>query len=451
MSFITRYYSNSQLTNPTDKQNYRNVQVDAVGVALANAAAFFLPVFLQELSASNFQVGLLTSMPAFTGLLLAIPLGRFLQSKANVVPWFSTARLMVILCYALSGLVTMIVPAQWRVMAVLAIWAIATLPQTIVSITFSVVMNAVAGPKGRFDLMSQRWSIMGLTTSMVVFLIGQLLIVVKFPINYQVVFMALSLGGLISFYFSSHIRLPNQAITNEGKRFSLIDQYRQYGHIIRTEKPFISFITKRFVFLTGTALTLPLFPIYFVQVAHLKENWIGGINTAQTFVMIIGYFFWAQQSRHRGSRRVLLWTTLGLSLYPAIVALTQHAWMIVLVAGLSGIFQAGLDLVFFDELMNTIPPEFSATFVSFAQSVQYLSTIVFPLIGTFLGDAIGVGPALAIAGGVRLAGFLMFYFGKPVKRYAGLEEPATQKPFTTTPDHATESSKIISNYSAGER
>jgi dipeptide/tripeptide permease len=83
--------------------------------------------------------------------------------------------------------------------------------------------------------------------------------------------------------------------------------------------------------------------------------------------------------------------------------------------------------------------------VSFAQSIQYLSTIVAPLVGTFLGDHIGVGPALAIAGGVRLAGFLMFYFGKPVKHYAGLEEPARVKSYTAVPENATESSKIVSN------
>src|SRR4026208_374132 len=68
------------------KDNFRYVQIDAVGVSISNVAAPFLPVFLTRLGASNFQVGLLSSMPGVTGLLLAIVVGRFLQTQRNVVP-----------------------------------------------------------------------------------------------------------------------------------------------------------------------------------------------------------------------------------------------------------------------------------------------------------------------------------------------------------------------------
>lgn len=420
MGLFIRWFSNPQLTNPTEKRNFINVQVDAIGVGISSAAAPFLPVFLTMLGASNFQIGLLTSMPALTGFLLAIPVGHFLQGQRRVVPWFSIARLSVIVCYVLTGLITMVMPAQWRVVAVLAIWAIATLPQTMLSITFSVVMNAVAGPGGRFELMSRRWAILGLTTAIGAFLVGQLLDMIWFPINYQVVFMALAVGGLISYYFSSHISLPdNPTAGMERPRFSFFQQYREYMHIISTEKAFISFVIKRFVFLTGTTLAIPLFPIYFVRVVNASNSWIAGITTAQTAVMVIGYFYWTRKSRASGARPVLIWTTMGLALYPIFVAATTEPWVIVVLAGAAGIFQAGLDLVFFDELMNTIPPEFSATFVSFAQSLQYLSSIVSPLVGTFLADQFGVGTALIVAGAIRMIGCLMFLFSKPVAKYSG--------------------------------
>jgi MFS family permease len=190
-------------------------------------------------------------------------------------------------------------------------------------------------------------------------------------------------------------------------------------HIISTEKAFISFVIKRFVFLTGTTLAIPLFPIYFVRVVNASNSWIAGITTAQTAVMVIGYFYWTRKSRASGARPVLIWTTMGMALYPIFVAATTEPWVIVVLAGTAGIFQAGLDLVFFDELMNTIPPEFSATFVSFAQSLQYLSSIVSPLVGTFLADQFGVGTALIVAGAIRMIGCLMFLFSKPVAKYSG--------------------------------
>ncbi|NTW45395.1 MAG: hypothetical protein HGB14_13445, partial [Anaerolineaceae bacterium] len=85
-----------------------------------------------------------------------------------------------------------------------------------------------------------------------------------------------------------------------------------------------------------------------------------------------------------------------------------------------GIFQAGMDLVFFDELMRRVPPEKSAVFVSFAQSIQYVSSIFAPVIGTTLGDWIGLPAALIIAGGIRLFGFFLFLIperkSKPVEQ-----------------------------------
>ena len=201
---------NTPEPDETQKQNFRYVQIDAVGVSISNVAAPFLPVFLTRLGASNFQVGLLTSMPGVTGLFLALIVGRFLQSRRDVVPWYSLARLFVISCYALTGLFTFILSKEYAVIATLAIWAFATLPQTVLAVAFSVVMNAVAGPEGRYALLSRRWAIFGLTSVVMTFFVTRTIDLLAFPRNYEIMFFGLSIGGLISFYFSRKIKLPLQ-------------------------------------------------------------------------------------------------------------------------------------------------------------------------------------------------------------------------------------------------
>jgi MFS family permease len=138
------------------------------------------------------------------------------------------------------------------------------------------------------------------------------------------------------------------------------------------------------------------------------DSQIGTINMTMTSVMLVGYFFWPWVSRKWGGRIVLLATTLGMVFYPALTAATPSVEWVYLFAAIAGLFQAGLDLVFFDELMKTVPPEYCATFVSLAQSMQYLSTIIAPMAGTFLADYIGLGGALWLSAGLRLIGFLMF-------------------------------------------
>ena len=396
------------------KKNFRYVQIDAVGVGLASSAAPYLPVFLTQLGASNVQVGLLTTMPGVTGLVLSLFVGRFLQTRRNVVPWFSLARLFVLSCYALTGLMPFLIKSPaFNIYAILAIWAFATLPQTVVNVAFSVVMNAVAGPEGRYQLMSRRWSTLGLTSSIMVFTAGWFLDRIAFPLNFQVVFMILSVGSLVSYYFSSHIMLadrepPEQIRGQQSPRQTL----KIYAQLLRSNPPFVSFSIRRFVYLSGISLAAPLFPLYFVREIHASNAWIGIISTAQSFVMLFGYFLWTRLSHLRGSRFVLLWTTGAVAVYPLLISLTHRVELIAFYAALVGLFQAGLDLVFFDELMKTVPVEYSATFVSLAQSIQYMSTIIAPLAGTFLADWIGLGPALIVGTALRLTGFLLFFTGR---------------------------------------
>jgi hypothetical protein len=393
-----------------NRRNFINVQIDAVGVGLASAANPFLPVFLTRLGASNFQIGLLITMPALTGLLLAIPLGQFLQTRRNIVPWFSMARLTVLSGYALTGIVTLLLPKTLSIVSILGIWALVTIPQTILSITFTVVMNSIAGPAGRYELMTHRWSILGVTNAFTALLAGQALDRLPFPLNYQVVFIALSVGGLVSYYFSSHLTLPDRQQQNERSTQSIVAQVSEYVHLIIKEKPFISFTLKRFVFLTGTVLVAPLFPIYYVRQLHASDSSIAFINIAANITVILGYFYWTYQSRTHGSRLVLLATTFGVSLFPILTGLTHQVWPIPIYAGISGVFQAGLNLVLFDELMKRIPMEYTASFVAVAQSLQYLSSIVAPLLGTALADLIGLNLALMVGGGVSLVGFALYYF-----------------------------------------
>ena len=415
---ITGIWSNPPGLDPIKKKNFANVQGDAIGVGLGNAAVPFLPVFLTRLGASPIEIGLLTSMPAMAGLLLAIPLAEFLQNQRNIIPWYSLARLSALLCYGLTGVLAFFLRGQPLIIGILIVWAIATLPQAVLNITFSVIMNAVSGPRLRFDLMMRRWSILGLVTAVMVMLTGQILEAVRFPLNYEIAFLILSLGGFISYYFSSRIYLGDIQSHHHGPRLKMGDQFREYARLVRREKPFQAFVIRRFVVLSGSALILPIFPLYLVRVVHASDAWIATINTVQTAIVILGYFFWTNQSRHRGTRPVLLWTTFGIAFYPILTAFTQNVVLITILAGIYGIFLAGLNLVFFDELMKTVPPEYSSTFVALAQGIQYFSSILAPIVGTLISDQIGLPAALITGGALQLAGFAMFFFGKPASAMA---------------------------------
>ncbi|MEN6436504.1 MAG: MFS transporter [Anaerolineaceae bacterium] len=399
-----------------DPKNFICVQIDSIGVALANAASPFLPVFLTRLGAETIHIGLLSSMPGITGLITSIPLGRFLQNRKNVVPWFSAARLAVILSYAMTSIATLLFSDHSSIYAILVIWALATIPQTIVAITFNVVMNSVAGPTGRFELMSRRWSIMGVTTATCAFLVGILLDNVVFPLNYQLAFFFLSIGAFLSYRFSSRIQIEDQEIQS-AKDMSHREKILEDFKLVKSQSSFVDFVSRRFVFTFGSYFAIPLLPLYYVREAQASDAWIAVITTVQTAVTIIGYALWTRQTRKFGSRRVLLITTLGVAIFPILVALTHQEILITIFAGIMGISSAGVNLIFFDELMQTIPPKYSATFMSISQSLEFLAAVIAPLIGSLIANHIGLSYALIIGGSIRVAGFVLFLI-RPINYFS---------------------------------
>jgi len=183
------------------------------------------------------------------------------------------------------------------------------------------------------------------------------------------------------------------------------------GGLLRSEPAFVSIASKRFLYMAGVTLAVPIVPLYYVRVAHANDAAIGLITTVQTLTLLIGYRLWTRLSQRRGSRPVLLLTTLALAAYPALAAATRQVSVLALLAGLAGIFQAGFDLVFFDELMKRVPAGQAPLFVSFDQSAQNLAAVAAPLVGTLLADRLGLGGALLVSAGLRLIAFVLFARG----------------------------------------
>jgi hypothetical protein len=380
--------------------------IDGLGVGLVSGVATFLSVFLARLGASNVLVGLLTAMPAITGALLSIPLGQFLGRQANIVTWYARSRSWVLSSYALTGMVPFVFGSS-APLAIIVIWAIATIPQTMVNISFTLVMSTVAGPNKRMELMSRRWTTLGISNALSVATVGWALTQMRFPLNYQIVFICSFIGGLISYYFSTNIVLPPStppAVEHVPWRVSFARMIR----LFKAERPFTHFVISQFAFRCGMAMAIPLFPLYWVRVVQASDSSIGLINTVQSGVLLVAYGLWMYISRRWGAGNVLTLCAFGLALYPLLTATSTSVWPLLIYAGIAGVFVAGSDLVLFDVLVGTAPEAARGTAVGLYHTTNYLATFGAPLIGTALADYVGIGTMLLVAAGLRLLGGCLF-------------------------------------------
>ncbi len=403
---------NEKLRTPTNlyERNARYVMIDGIGVGIVSGVATFLSVFLTRLGASNVMVGLLTAMPAVTGALTSIPLGHFLGSRRNPVVWYARSRVLVLSSYALTGLVPFFFPDETAIWAIILIWAVATVPQTMTNILFTLVMMAVAGPSRRLSLMSRRWATLGITSAISVALVGLVLDLLNFPINYQVVFICSFAGGLISYAFSTNIVLPEENIAKAEASPNLPwhASARRMARLFVDSKPFARFVGSQFVFRMGIAMAIPLFPLYWVRTIGASDSAIGLISTVQSSVLLIAYTLWIAVARRRGEGFVLIVCAFGVALYPLATAFTTQVWPLLIWAALAGLFSAGSDLVIFDVAAATAPAEARGAAIGVYHTSTYIATFVAPLIGTAAAQQVGIDTMLIVAAVLRMAGGLLF-------------------------------------------
>jgi hypothetical protein len=376
-------------------------------MGIVNSSVPFLPVFVARLGGSAFEVSLLTAIPAVSGFLLAIPIGQFLQSRTRIVPWYSRSRAVAHLAYGLAAIAVLIAPPAVIVPVILVIWAIAAIPSTIGIVSFPVVMDGAAGPRGRYQLMGLRWSIMGLTTAITVAVIGIVLEALPFPLNYQLVFIGFSFAGLVSYYFSSQFHLPT-AEPPQGLAESPLGRLRETLRTVWAERAFVRFSVRQCVFVAGVRLVMPLIPLYYVLVVDAPDAWIGIIATCQSLALLVGYLFWRSQSVKRGRAFVLLTALLLAALHPAILSFVDELVVVAALAGVAGFFMAGVDLALFDALMTTIPRRYGVTFASMDTAFVNAVGIVAPLTGAALAVTVGLGTALQIGSLISLLGVVLF-------------------------------------------
>ena len=244
---------------------YTLVQIDSIFVGVVASGATFLPVFLVRLGASGTEVGLLTAIPALVAFAMAVPLGRWLQGRRNIVPWYSRLRLVGWSSYAVIAVSSALLPTNVAVPAILGIWAVASVPSVAGLVAFPIVMDGAAGPQGRFDLLGRRWAVSGVVTSLTVVLTGQALVTLSFPANFEAFFVTISLAGVGSFAVSRRIILPEHRQAPPSVAESARARIRAPIDLVRANRSFSRFELRSLVYTASTGLAMPLLPLLYVR------------------------------------------------------------------------------------------------------------------------------------------------------------------------------------------
>jgi hypothetical protein len=421
-------------TPPSIKQlNYAAIQADSVFLGIVSASGTFLPVFLLRLGANGTAIGLLTAIPALTALVVAIPFGRWLQRRRNIVPWYSRLRLAGWCAFAAMAVAAAVLPPASAVPAMLAIWAVGSLPSAAGLVAFPIVMAGAAGPSGRFDLLGRRWAIAGAATAISVALGGQLLDLLPFPMNFELFFVGVTVAGVGSFLQSRRIVIADQPRPEAQSDEAMTQRLGGMARLVTARRPFVRYELQALVYTLGVGIAAPLLPLFYVHEVGAPDAWIGIIGAATSAGGVLGYLAARRLSIRRSGVNVLLPSLLVVAIVPAMQAALGWLPAVAAVAFVYGVGSAGAQLAMFDQLMRRIPLEHGVTFSSVDQSVQNLGFIVAPNLGGLLAVTIGVRFGLVVSAVVLGLAFLWFAIDRHAASDAQRSEGPSDLPLPEPP------------------
>jgi MFS family permease len=293
---------------------------------------------------------------------------------------------------------------------IVIVWSLSALPGSLSNTMFTLVMGNAVPPERRAFLMSRRWMIMGVAKLISLPLVSQLIDRVPFPLGYQIAFGINTLIAFLAFYSANQIRVPERSPSPPTQKGPFWARIRGQVAQVAEEKPFVIFVSGRATLNLGLALVTALIPIYWIDTLNASDTWVGYFNATLSAATLLSYIPWTRIKRKYGTRWTLLPSVFGTALYPALLALTRAPAAVLGVVAFQGLVGAGLNLAFFDALLDTCPPDKQARFVAINTTAVSLMGVIGPPIGAALLEALHIRWVLVIGSIVAMLGLIVFGF-----------------------------------------
>lgn len=375
----------------------------------------FISVFAVRLGASNFMVSLLTSLPALVMAVSSIPAGRTVEQQRDLVRYTNRVRISHRASFLLIAILPFFVE-KGLVEIIVLIWAIKSIPATLLESSWMAVVAEVIPPERRARVNGMRWAILSVVTAVSTAAFGYVLDRLPFPLNYQIVFFVSFVGGMAGIYYFGQLHIPENIPPEYTKGTSIPVRQRLRGYLRAMDAPdFVRYEIAATALRFGVNLPAALYTIDWIRNLGASDLWIGWQATAGKLALIVGYAVWGRIISRKGYRMPLLICAPLLGLYPILTGLAKDQLWLPFIAIAQGFFTTGVDIAFFDTLLAVSPTERRPSFIALNTMLASLTIFFAPLVGNFLADWVGIPVVFFIAGGFHILTALLFWRFKIVR------------------------------------
>ena len=370
-----------------------------------NTSNSYIPLFAMTiLGATNYQVGLISSIPPLMSLLMTVPAAILLNRSAEHKKLVAFAVLAARLVFLLVLFITL-TPAAVTSWLFLGLIAFMSIPNTLATVGWQSFIGHIIDDHRRAHFFSDRnrfMTMIGLVSTLTIGIVMRdyTASVVAYNILFSITFVC----GVIEFIFiMRHEETPRRLHAHEKQSMNWS---------IFKDANYVRFLMVALIFNFGWQMAWGLFNIYNVRYAEASIFWISMFNVGSSISQIIAFPIWRKLCDKHGNMRTFVIVAFGMSTAPFLTILSTNFYYLTFMMMLSGFFVAGTVLILFNLLLENSAAENRTYCITTYNVLLAIVAFVAPQIGIFLLETWTMNVAMTLSTVMRFAaasGFLYVY------------------------------------------
>ncbi|MEA3346031.1 MAG: MFS transporter [Chloroflexota bacterium] len=386
----------------TDRNIY-HLYYDIFWWSLLGVAISFNSVYAIRLGASNTLVGLLSSIPALMVILLRFPAARMMECASNRVSLIARSLAAARSTYFLIALLPLFMTHHLAV-AFVALVILSGIPANLAMAGWDALFADVVPEGRRANVVSVRNALVNAAKVAILPLAGQWLEWAPFPLNYQVLYLAGFVGGMLSLYHVIRLRPPERKEEEGGPNLSWELVQDLWGE----QQPYLRFVVGVFVLQWAISLPMALYNVYYVRYLNASDGWIGLRSTLASLTPLIGYRIWPRLIDRWGTRKVLAFGASVTMLFPLLTGLSGSLTALLGVVVVHGLLVPAMVLGHYNMLLQVCPVQRRPSYIAGYAIVANIAAFLAPMLGVQLLEVTSIHAVFFIAAAIRVTTGLLF-------------------------------------------
>ncbi|MDP4170609.1 MAG: MFS transporter [Bacillota bacterium] len=393
----------SELTSKNEKYSILNGIASTIVMNVSNN---YFPLFaLGVLGATNYQVGLISSLPQFIGMFAMLICSAIMQGM-NEKKRFTALSIFFTRFFLFLMFFVLLIPQEYRCWSFVLLVGFMNFPGSFTNLSWQSLIGDLIPDNRRSSFFSERNRILTIVGMITTFAIG--LVLQQFDKTnatpYKFLFLAAFIFGIIEvYYLNKHIEPKTNIQIKKKKEFRFMD-WSAYK-----DKSFVYFIICGLFFNFAWQMAWSLFSIYQIKNAHATGLWISLFTVANQIAQIVSFRWWGKMADKYSNTRMLILISLGMATAPILNILSPNLIYLVLVNGFSGLFVSGTVLILFNQLLEVTNEKNRSVYIANYNILLAIIGFIAPQFGVFLLETTNMDVAMITSGLLRAASAIPFF------------------------------------------